>query len=413
MHMIHQRSINCTWYAPRWLSVDSSPQLGFDLLCVKERRILLPRVCLYFTSSLGVPEVAGCFEERSLPMSCLGKGKSTAARKVLNLCHSAGLELHADWRRSVRSVCTDLGAESKIADSPMIIPGRWEDLTSLLEQHRAADSSSGLAGIHHVFLIPNAIYMIGQLHSIWNAAEEAITRLPVRASIESKLTTLASFSNDRGLVDRFIKMCMPRAGLVARRVMRGRVKSHISWRWGTLESALLQLLPRWAVLRRHWRLASMTRGGDANIKDALITKVDELVSGTGEHDLFRSMSLLLLAVLQACRLLGRLSSPFVASGVERILYQIHDIPQTTCYTTTTYFTTHTHTHNEINTINSTRLSLPRGVAHGRHRPARGEEAPVPGGDRSATMPLARMSWRGDADQPAARHDRADPRGVFG
>ena len=55
--------------------------------------------------------------------------------------------------------------------------------------------------------------------------------------LESPKKVLANFVNDRGLGDRFRQTCLGKAGLAARKMMRGRATVHISWRWETLEES--------------------------------------------------------------------------------------------------------------------------------------------------------------------------------
>lgn len=68
MNMLHQRAINKKWYVPRWLTIDSSPQLGHDFLIVKERRALLPMAFApeNFSSEMSVPEAVCSFAAFSL-----------------------------------------------------------------------------------------------------------------------------------------------------------------------------------------------------------------------------------------------------------------------------------------------------------------------------------------------------------
>lgn len=88
------------------------------------------------------PQVSTTFEERTIPISCLGKGKTSAVQKARNLIHSASLEIFPGegnfdtWRMSVRCVTSDLGVERSLHNMALLRPGRIADMERVaVDQH--------------------------------------------------------------------------------------------------------------------------------------------------------------------------------------------------------------------------------------------------------------------------------------
>jgi hypothetical protein len=183
------------------------------------------------------------------------RGANLAAH---GLAHAATLELHPgdhhfdDWQCSVRSVTTDLGTESKLESMAVMTPAKLLPLQRLLERTKGRHSQVGSAGLLDMYMFPLAIYIMGHLHTLWNSLQPAVTGLPVWPAFEKKLYLVLSFCNDRGAMDRFIQLCLPRESLHYRTIMRARVRVHCDWRWEFLEDALKVALPRWLILLKYF-----------------------------------------------------------------------------------------------------------------------------------------------------------------
>ena len=164
MTILWERQLFMSWVSLRYILADSATVNGRNYLCVREDSIRYPA-----NQSLGAEfrksyDINIGFHSRLLPLSSSGLGEATATKKTANFAHIYRMESETladfDARRcSLRGVTTDQGAERGMADETANI------LPHCKGKYAAVDPMS--------FMWPRAFYIMGHLHLLYNALEEA------------------------------------------------------------------------------------------------------------------------------------------------------------------------------------------------------------------------------------------------
>ena len=228
----------------RHVAFDASPQHGQEVFVTVER--VIAHAALAGRSWGNLPPV----EERSLPVSVLGKGRQGVAEKAQAFVHQTWLE-YGPFRRSVRealaSVCTvltDHGAEASIIDcrdivdecfevsSPLMLPGR--DALALVDRQPTVEVDA--------FLLPKAFLIHGPQHLLNNVLETSLESEPWWVDFQRELKAVAQWvapvANRRLLSDRVERISR---GDLCRALEHG-CDRFAAWRWQTLHKVCSDLV---------------------------------------------------------------------------------------------------------------------------------------------------------------------------
>ena len=109
LQMYWQRRVNAKHAFIGHLSIDASPQVKHNFLCMKERRVKI-------TDALTKGSAGASFEHRSLPVTALGHGRARLIDKAYNSTHSimlgcGSMEVFGKFRMEVRSLTSDAGTQ--------------------------------------------------------------------------------------------------------------------------------------------------------------------------------------------------------------------------------------------------------------------------------------------------------------
>ena len=158
----------------RYVTIDSSPQGGYDYFMVYESVITRSEM-----RPLERPEPLGGFAwgTRMMPVTCLGGRDTSTVHKVCKLIHSAALESgrhFSSWRDQVVGFLSDQGTERKVATAPLLST----DDVSVREAIRMLEE--GLVtwdapAVGHTQFLPRALEHAGHKHIFFNALKEAVT----------------------------------------------------------------------------------------------------------------------------------------------------------------------------------------------------------------------------------------------
>jgi hypothetical protein len=291
LQMYWQRRVNSKHAFIRHLSIDASPQVRHNFLCMKERRVKI-------TAALTRESAGASYEHRSLPVTSLGHGRARLIDKVYNSTHSimlecGSMEVFGKFRMEVRSLTSDAGTERGLADVPVIRDAR--SLQAMLHCLRSGELDVSAAS--SAYLYPNCIYMQGHLHILYNALQAAVEKVPGWEGHLVLLRGLNSFFKNLPLRQRFQTLCMSGAGRAEIDLLDRYEAANIDWKWEWLSVLLRQLRYLYPVLVKYWNLGAM--GADASksegLQSGLLRVVDKATAAEG----FQSMNLILLSVSKA------------------------------------------------------------------------------------------------------------------
>ena len=184
-------------------------------------------------SFLNMPRIA---QQRILPVTCLGYGKSSLLDKLLCYVHTILLESGGDaqqmwkYRCAIRGYCSDQGLERAIADSPWILD--VEQLRVWVDAVERGEAS--LHQGHASFMLPYCIFIPGHLHMLWNALESAVTEHEFWNEYERDLKSVVELVRDKQLRQLFQSTLKP----WMRSALDSGSETPIDWRWSKLESTL-------------------------------------------------------------------------------------------------------------------------------------------------------------------------------
>lgn len=328
LDMLWQRRQNHKRKFIRHLSVDASPQLRHNFLCVRERRIDITSevgaaigglgcqqsieivgVCLarspfkpggrpsrlqrrrhqatsprsldpsHQTYKVAHGGVGCVYESRSLPATCLGRGKATLIHKVHNATHSQMLEcgsseLFDKVRHEVRSITSDTGVERMLADAPYLRDplALGSVLQRLSEGAEFSESTEG-------FLYPACLFIPGHLHLVYNSLQAAVEKEPAWGEMLRLLRGVNSFLKDLSLRQRCRMTCFRNAPPPHSNVLATYKSSDLDWKWEFLTRLLEQVVEIMPVLQLYWDLPTMLKG--ASITAACLQVTDSALRSPG------------------------------------------------------------------------------------------------------------------------------------
>ena len=260
----------------RYIIPDSSPQAGWNLLCVIEDRICWPS-CMTVDAQV-LMDLGRHSEERIYPLSTLGLGASSAEHKSWNIYHMMLIESGSrveQHRMEVRCVCSDQGAEAAIADAGNIDACALSVLLRRLEagELRASDMDAAELG----YLFPHAIFIPDHCHMIFGGLKEACSGVDLWSPLEGALRSIGTFLNRRMVKDRFVEICLP---AVSRGLFKARSAGYVDWKWEYMHKFIDHVRPLLPLLIKHFDATALPRenGKDSakdikvinNVRDALL-----------------------------------------------------------------------------------------------------------------------------------------------
>ena len=275
MTILFERKLWLRFEYRRYISCDSSPQLGHNFLCVREDRVGIPRdenVGALFRAKYDLNQN---FESRIMPLSTLGLGHAGLANKALAVANlflmeaETAEEFHAK-RMEVRAATADQGTEKGIVDETI----------HLLQQYK----DDFPAGDMRSFLFPKAVGVHGHLHILYNGLQEAIMSLPGASLYFEQLRVMEAFLSDRQLRKRFQAQCLQGKSCLPLFDSYGRV--HIDWRWEFLSAALDKLVPLFPHMQAYFEPGKMMDGDSGSVQRAIMTEIAAVLQS--EHFLVYS-----------------------------------------------------------------------------------------------------------------------------
>jgi hypothetical protein len=251
----------------RYVMPDSSPQLGRNFLCVREDRIKLPRAVMHDADARSKLDLNSCFETRIMPLTTLGSGHESHFKKATNVAglylnESSDLDQFDEKRCGVMGLTSDQGAEMQIADASVHVVNGYADRYPI--------------GDAKFFLWPRCLLVVGHLHVLFNALEEACKSLDVSDWFFNCLRTLCNFLSDQQLRRRFQSSCLKGKACYAQ--FTHFVRIHIDWRWETLGPALEAVSKLMPHLAQYFNLEAMLKSETCQSSSGELRSVADVVA---------------------------------------------------------------------------------------------------------------------------------------
>ena len=219
--------------------LDSSPQLGFNILGVIEDWFFIPDAhTLQIHHHLAL-EALGCYGTSICPLSSLGLGKVGLIKKSTNggnilLMHYCDREHLEKRRKGKRGVTADQGTERGHGDISLSV------FIGFLDGYAAGSTES--------FLFPYALQIYGFLHVLYNGFEEAVKSTAGYMQFQEVLRVTVNFTNDKNIRQKYIVECLGSEHASAN-LFKSNAKVHIDWKWEFLSEAIPTVLPRFRVIQ--------------------------------------------------------------------------------------------------------------------------------------------------------------------
>jgi hypothetical protein len=166
----------------RWVMVDASPQGGWDFLIsrcmelVTDRRLLEANPDRSVLKDRVALDLSTVYRKRTLPATVLGRGATQLPKKAWNFVHACRLESgeHFDlWRDGVVCILSDQGTERLLADVPLIADDKTDLFVQAMERFQQGGATTSDAEVAAAYALPNAFWMPGHMHVLFNALEDA------------------------------------------------------------------------------------------------------------------------------------------------------------------------------------------------------------------------------------------------
>ena len=237
------------------------------VFCIREDSIRFPRAEAYSVEYRASANLNAAFHTRLLPTSNLGVGHSSTIKKAHNcandyMMESASPEDFDQKRKSVRGFTGDQGAERGIPEETVkILPG-------YRDKYRSNDPMN--------FMWPWALYVIGHLHLLFNALEEACKSASIAEKFFDSLQDVCSFLNDQDLRRKFMHECCPNEAV--RKKFVAFHKRHIDWRWEFLCDAINGVLDIWADLCAYYDYEKMSKSESGKLDRKVLRAVQEVIN---------------------------------------------------------------------------------------------------------------------------------------
>ena len=286
LSILFERKRHKTTQCLRYVLVDASSMLGRNLLCVREDRVGYPRredVNYTFWTTF---DLNSGYESNIKPLSIMGEGWSSAAKKTLNLCSIFMMESDDgdefdEIRSEVYGITADQGAEKDICDqSVRILPG-YEN------KYTAEDPRS--------YLWPNALFVGGHMHLMYNALEEACKSISVSERCFEILSVMCAFLSDAGLRGQFQTFCC--AGNACRDMFNNFPRHHVDWRWEFLCPAVQGVNKLWDHVCENFNLSVLLMSEQGKLSRQVLQNVADAIKDRVLFPALAEMFFMLAAVM--------------------------------------------------------------------------------------------------------------------
>ena len=232
MAILYERELRKKFRCIRYLLLDSSPQLGFNIHCVREDRIMIPRLEWTSPAERARFDITANYSTRIFHLATLGLGNAGTVKKLLTvvniqLMESTTYEDFDETRNEVFGTTIDSEMIKDVGDEPV----------SLVEAYRGTHSVEDPQSR----LYPNNLHVPGHLHILFNALESAIKALDESQEFFDALTAIQNVLCNSQLRAKFRAQCLTEMEALSF-VHYSTV--HIDWRWEFLCKAVVEILAR-------------------------------------------------------------------------------------------------------------------------------------------------------------------------
>jgi hypothetical protein len=268
MSILWERRLSGLFRYARYIMIDSSPQLGFNFLCMREDRIAIPRDAFISPEYRASFDINAGFETRICPISTLGLGNAGAVKKGLNtagvyLMESTAMVQFHDKRCEVKGSTMDSGTEKVVGDDPVQVLPKCQNLYS------PEDRMS--------YMYPNNLHLCGHLHVLFNALETAVKGLDLASRFMDCMLILQTFMSNKQLRRKFQTSCLG-VGHPDRSRFDAYSTVHIDWRWEFLSRALDTLVPLYETLQRFFDKAKMLTGETGMLTISVVASLAQVLA---------------------------------------------------------------------------------------------------------------------------------------
>ncbi len=254
LSLLWERTQIGRFYTWRYLNPDSSPQLGWQWLVVREDSFRFSKHDHESElAAFSQGQFDAAYRTRTCMLSVFGRGRGSLVQKasMINNIHkmeSGDVETHKALAAQVMGITTDQGIERGIAEVDNM-------------ERAVGEQTMG-------YLYPNALWMPEHLHIFFNALEHAVGKLEVYKHWINRLRQVEHFLSDGSLRRLFIHLFMrDEPGL-----LKHYSTVHIDWRWEMLSKALDKLIPIFNILRDRFNLQTFLRSADGGKVDANVAR---------------------------------------------------------------------------------------------------------------------------------------------
>ena len=250
----------------RYLLADASSMLGRNFLCIREDRVGYPRDEAENYTFFSTFDLNSGYETSVKPLSIMGEGWSSAVKKTFNMCACFQMETEDaedfdEVRCEVCGVTTDQGAERDICDqSVRILPGYADKY---------------LADDPRCYLWPNALFVAGHMHLMYNALSDACQNISVSKRFFEILSVMCAFLGDSGLRGKFQEFCC--AGKPCRDLFDHFPRHHVDWRWEFLCPAVEGVNKLWDHVCDNFNLSVLLMSESGKLDRQVLENVDAAI----------------------------------------------------------------------------------------------------------------------------------------
>ncbi|CAE7287378.1 unnamed protein product [Symbiodinium sp. CCMP2592] len=223
----------------RYLSMDASPQAGYEYLATTEETIR--RVS---------PMSSG------LVITTLGRGETRAFLKACRLRHAIILENGPDYedtyRAQVKGWVSDQGTERKVPQMPVSgDPAELQALAALVAAEGDPDVEHLVRGTSKA-LLWNSFRHLGLMHVMFNSLEESCKGCPRWDSFEKQLSAISKLLRGRSFRDIVVHRMMATATAQEKSTVQAYHGELLSWRWESLYETLKHYVHVRPILMNYW-----------------------------------------------------------------------------------------------------------------------------------------------------------------
>ena len=258
LHSLFERTQEDKATRWRYLNPDSSPQLGWNWLFVRQDMFVFDRDQYKTDADIASADLRGLFQSFTMKPSTIGHGAGSGLNKAFLMerllkLQSADLDMYAKIRGEIDGITTDQGAEQGLADAhEMQAP----------PDHASCVSAEQLSAAGKLF--PRALYMPEHIHMLYNSLQAAVEGMRNYKNYIVRLRALERFMSDKGLRRLLIAKCMD--GQAPKEIWN-HSSMHIDWRWEMLGKSLGKILPVFRLLADKFDLVKLTAKEDGDKLD--------------------------------------------------------------------------------------------------------------------------------------------------